>query len=94
MISSGCAAWPEGDTTYLVLSSVPGAGTPVDEGGRVDGRVLYVYGSVVAVGRETNGDTVNGTCASSGSGPVVWSIDITDRMFKGTDGSRASLTLV
>jgi hypothetical protein len=30
---------------------------------------LYVYGRVVAVGRDTNGDTVRGTCARSGCVP-------------------------
>lgn len=65
-MSSGCAACPEGDTTYFVFSSAAEAGVPVDDAGSVDGMVLYVYGRVVAVGRETNGDTVNGTCANSG----------------------------
>lgn len=66
IISLGCAAWPEEDTTYWDFSS-PDA--PVEEGGSVDGRVLYVYGRVVAVGRDTNGDTVSGTCASRGCVP-------------------------
>jgi hypothetical protein len=39
IISSGCAAWPEEDTTYWDFSSPD---PPVDEGGSVDGRVLYV----------------------------------------------------
>lgn len=38
----------------------------VEEGGSVDGSGLYVYGSGGAVGREMNGDTVSGTCASRG----------------------------
>jgi hypothetical protein len=67
MISSGCAAWPDAETTYWDFSSA--VAVPVDEGGSVDGRVLYVYGRVVEVGRETNGDTVNGTCASRGWEP-------------------------
>ena len=66
IISSGCAAWPEEDTTYWDFSSPD---PPVEEGGSVDGRVLYVYGRVVAVGRDTNGDTVRGTCARSGCVP-------------------------
>lgn len=43
---------------------------PVDEGGNVDGSVLYVYGRVVAVGNEMNGDTVKGIWASRGCDPV------------------------
>lgn len=70
MISSGCAAWPEEDMTYCAFSSAEEAGVPVDDCGNVDGSVLYVYGSVVAVGKETNGETVSGTCASRGWGPV------------------------
>jgi hypothetical protein len=65
MISSGCAAWPEEETTYCDLSSP----TPVEGGGNVDGKVLYVYGRVVALGRDTNGDTVKGTCARRGCVP-------------------------
>ncbi len=34
---------------------------PVDDEGKVEGSDLYVYGSVVAVGRLMNGDTVKGT---------------------------------
>ena len=41
---------------------------PVEDGGRVEGNDLYVYGSVVAVGNEMNGDTVSGTWASNGWG--------------------------
>ena len=70
MISSGCAAWPEEDITYCAFSSADEAGVPVDDCGNVDGSVLYVYGSVVAVGKETNGETVSGTCARRGWGPV------------------------
>ena len=66
IISSGCAAWPDDETTYGTLSSLVEAVVPVDEGGNVEGRVLYVYGKVVAVGRDTNGDTVRGTCARRG----------------------------
>lgn len=41
IISSGCAAWPDEDTTYGVFSSPPAdAAIPVDDGGRVEGRVL------------------------------------------------------
>jgi hypothetical protein len=68
IISSGCAACPEDDTTYCGLSS-PGEDL-VDDGGRVEGKLLYVYGRVVAVGRETNGETVNGTCARRGCVPI------------------------
>ncbi len=39
MISSGCAAWPDEETTYGVFSS-PDEGVPVDETGSVDGRLL------------------------------------------------------
>jgi hypothetical protein len=67
IISSGCAAWPEEDTTYWDFSSPD---TPVEDGGNDDGSgLLYVYGSVVAVGRDTNGDTVKGTCARRGCVP-------------------------
>ena len=38
MISSGDAAWPEGETTYF-LRSVP-EGSAVEEGGSVEGRGL------------------------------------------------------
>ena len=38
MISSGDAAWPDGETTYF-SGSVP-LGEAVDEGGRVEGRGL------------------------------------------------------
>lgn len=65
-MSSGCAAWPEDDTTYLGFPSLDVAEAAVEDGGKVDGRVLYVYGRVVAVGRETNGETVRGTCAKRG----------------------------
>ncbi len=43
-------------------------GGSVADGGSVEGRVLYVYGRVVAVGRETNGETVRGTWTSTGCG--------------------------
>lgn len=33
-----------------------------------------MYGRVVEVGRETNGDTVKGTCASRGWEPGRWSV--------------------
>ena len=58
MISSGWAACPEAETTYFGFS-VP-LSSPVDDGGRVEGSDLYVYGSVVAVGRDMNGETVSG----------------------------------
>lgn len=64
MISSGDAAWPERETTYFSLS-LPLLSV-VDEGGNVDGKGLYVYGRVVAVGNEMNGETVRGICASRG----------------------------
>lgn len=67
MISSGCAAWPEDDTTYCAFSS-PGD-VSVDAGGNVDDRFLYVYGRVVAVGNDTKGETVSGTCWSRGCVP-------------------------
>ncbi len=35
--------------------------SPVEDGGSVEGRDLYVYGRVVAVGKETKGETVSGT---------------------------------
>lgn len=73
MISSGCAACPELETTYLDFSSDE-EGAPVDDGGSVEGSVLYVYGRVVAEGRDTKGDTVKGTCASNGWGPVTRSV--------------------
>jgi hypothetical protein len=66
MISSGCAACPEAEITYLGFSSVGVDVLPVDDGGKVDGSVLYVYGRVVAVGNEIKGETVRGICASSG----------------------------
>lgn len=68
IISSGCAACPEDDTTYCDFSS-PDDGAPVDEGGKVEGRFLYVYGRVVAVGKDTKGETVSGTCWSRGCVP-------------------------
>ena len=37
--------------------------------GKVEGTLLYVYGSVTAEGNETKGDTVNGTWASNGCDP-------------------------
>ena len=37
MISSGDAAWPVGERTYLERS-VPVVGSVVEEGGRVEGR--------------------------------------------------------
>lgn len=40
MMSFGCAACPEEDTTYFGLSSSVLA--PVDDGGNVDGMTLYV----------------------------------------------------
>lgn len=58
MISSGLAAWPDLETTNLSCS-LPLA-SAVAEGGRVDGRGLYVYGKVGADGREMNGETVKG----------------------------------
>ena len=66
MISSGWAAWPEDEITYLGLSEP--LASPVEDGGRVDGSVLYVYGRVVAVGKEIKGETVKGICASSRCG--------------------------
>lgn len=39
---------------------------PVEDCGNVEGSVLYVYGSVVAVGSDMKGETVSGICASSG----------------------------
>lgn len=59
-MSSGCAEYPDEDTTYGTFSS-PGCRVPMDDCGRVEGIFLYVYGRVVAVGREMNGETVNGT---------------------------------
>lgn len=70
MISSGCAAWPDEETTYLGFSSDEFVVVPVDDGGSVEGSVLYVYGRVVAVGSEMKGETVRGTCASSGCASV------------------------
>lgn len=64
MISSGWAAWPEGAITYFARS-MP-LESAVEDGGRVDGMGLYVYGRVVAVGNEMNGDTVKGIWASRG----------------------------
>ena len=53
---------------FALAGSCPAcASEPVEEGGSVEGRDLYVYGSVVAVGSDTNGDTVRGTWARSGS---------------------------
>ena len=40
--------------------------SPVEDGGRVEGRALYVYGRVVAVGNDMKGDTVSEICASNG----------------------------
>ena len=68
MISSGDAAWPERERMYFSLS-LPFE-SAVEDGGRVDGRGLYVYGSVVAVGSEMNGETVKGIWASKGWAPV------------------------
>lgn len=68
MISSGDAAWPERETAYF-SRSVPLL-SAVDEGGNVDGRGLYVYGSVVAVGNEMNGETVRGIWARRGWDPI------------------------
>lgn len=64
IISSGCAVCPDGATTYFSLSTP--LESAVDEGGRVEGNGLYVYGRVVAVGKEMKGDTVNGIWASKG----------------------------
>ena len=51
--------------------------TPVTGGGSVDGMLLYVYGNVTAVGSETNGDTVNGTCTRSGCVPAfLWAAGV------------------
>lgn len=70
-MSSGWAAWPEEEMTYLGLAAAAGSCSlpfcvatpmPVAEGGRVEGMDLYVYGRVVAVGRLTKGETVRGTC--------------------------------
>lgn len=71
-ISSGCAAWPLPETTYCGFEPVAAAVdvVPVEEGGSVEGSVLYVYGRVVAVGREMKGETVRGTWASSGCASV------------------------
>ena len=66
MMSSGWAACPDAETTYLGFSSAEVVVLPVEEGGRVEGNVLYVYGSVVAVGSEMKGETVRGTWASRG----------------------------
>lgn len=68
MISLGFAACPDEDTTYFGFSSPMPA--PVEDGGNVDGIDLYVYGNVVAVGSEMNGETVNGICASNGCDPA------------------------
>lgn len=69
-MSSGCAACPVDDMMYFGLSSVLPDVLPVVEAGSVDGIVLYVYGRVVAVGREMKGETVKGICASNGWDPV------------------------
>lgn len=66
--SSGCTARPVDERmncgpesgAWPLLSGI------MDEGGRDGGKLLYVYGSDAAVGRDTNGDTVRGTCARSG----------------------------
>ena len=42
MMSSGWAAWPDAETTYLGFSSAEVVVLPVEEGGRVEGKVLYV----------------------------------------------------
>lgn len=47
----------------------------VEDGGRVEGKALYVYGSVVAVGSDMNGDTVRGICARYGWGPGEEGLD-------------------
>jgi hypothetical protein len=70
IMSFGCAACPVEETTYGdFCSPEEDAGGPVDDGGRVEGRLLYVYGKVVAEGKDTNGETVNGTCANNRCGP-------------------------
>lgn len=51
---------------YFGFSSILPDAMPVEEAGSVDGIVLYVYGRVVATGREMNGETVKGICASNG----------------------------
>jgi len=74
MISCGDAACPDFDTTYFSRSTP--LASAVDEGGNVDGRGLYVYGSVVAVGSEMNGETVKGIWASNGWDPVGRSVPV------------------
>lgn len=73
MISPGDAAWPERETTYFTLSEPEESA--VDDGGRVDGSGLYVYGRVVAVGSEMKGETVRGIWASSGWDPSRRSVE-------------------
>lgn len=63
-MSSGCATWPLAETTYAAFS-VSGDGW-ITEGGSEVGTLLYVYGSVTAVGNEMNGETVRGTCVRKG----------------------------
>lgn len=46
-------------------------GGSMQDWGSVEGRDLYVYGRVVWVGRERNGETVRGSCARSGWDPVA-----------------------
>lgn len=40
IISSGCAACPEEETTYLALPSADVIALPVEDGGSVEGSVL------------------------------------------------------
>jgi hypothetical protein len=63
-MSSGRAPCPLEEITYCGFS-LEFESTVID-GGKVEGTLLYVYGSVTAVGKEMNGETVNGTWASSG----------------------------
>ena len=60
--SSGRAPCPLEETTYCGFSVA--LESTVTDDGRVEGTVLYVYGSVTADGHEMNGETVKGTWAS------------------------------
>ena len=53
--------------THQVAGEVSAAG-----GGSVEGMLLYVYGRVAAVGSETKGETISGTCAKRGWVPKLW----------------------
>jgi hypothetical protein len=47
-------------------------GSTVTDGGRIEETDLYVYGSVTEVGRLMKGETVSGTWARRGWGPVLF----------------------